>query len=744
MLNVQKLNDPDLDIIDTPVIEENTLDTAITQSWSKIAPFWPLKNLIAVNPLSGFEDLPFEDALKQGQAFFQQDALPKPMQDVNRESIKWLQAYFDNGQSTISMPGRSKGLFSSILMLLPFDKSVNKNNVQWLKNLPDAPQAIIAECLLHLGISKDHHTDFLTLMLTTLPGWAGHVQYRVNWADTQDQNNEHPVTHDDFLALRLILTCLVWPEAKELLQWHQDALENADITDVVSDIEQHEHKYRAVLLDRLSHPKKVVIEQADAQLVFCIDVRSEPFRRAIEAQGAYETLGFAGFFGVPVSIENEISGESYHSCPVLLKPAHHIKESPVCGHDACQSGHDRQQGLKRLYQSLKYNFTTTFALVETLGPLSGLWMGMRSIAPDFANKIKDKATALINPSFDVQTSIESIPFEDQCSFAGGALKMMGLTDNFAPLVIFCGHGSTTQNNAYASSLDCGACGGRHGAPNARILAGILNEPQVREALKKDGIDIPASTYFMAAEHNTTTDAVEIFDNDMPRIHDKALENLKADLHDACAQNTLWRCGELGTKPSNASQHAALRSKDWAQVRAEWGLARNAAFIIGPRRMTKDIDLEGRAFLHSYEWEKDADGSVLTTILTAPMVVAQWINSQYLFSTLDNVAYGGGSKITKNITGKLGIMQGNASDLMNGLPLQSVYSSDEQAYHQPTRLMTIVHAPRDVIERIVREQDILQKLFGNGWVTLVCFDPELKQRFVLERDLSWAKVQLNKL
>lgn len=740
MKNAQKLKEPDMVIIDTPVIEGNMLEKAIAQSWSKIAPFWPLKNLIAVNPLSGFEDLPFEKALHQGQVYFQQDDLPSSMLAVNRESIKWLQAYFDNGQSTISMPGRNKGLLHSVLKLLPFDGASDKNGRVWLKNLPDTPHAIIAECLLHLGIAKDDYAAFLTLLLTTLPGWAGHVQYRANWSDTQDQNHAHPVTQKDYLALRLVLTCLLWPDARALLDWHKAAMKNTDVRSVLSNIEQHEKKYRTALLEKLLQPEKPAAQQADAQLVFCIDVRSEPFRRALEAQGAYETYGFAGFFGVPVSIENEISGESYHSCPVLLKPSHHVKEIPSCGHEACQSGHKRQQGLKQLYQSLKYNFTTTFALVETLGPASGVWMGLRSLAPRLASTLKAKTAAMINPAFDIQTSIESIPFESQCSFAAGALKTMGLIDNFAPLVVFCGHGSTTQNNAYATALDCGACGGRHGAPNARILAGILNKADVRKVLAKYGITIPASTHFLAAEHNTTTDAVEIFDRDMPEVHVAALEKLQVDLGGARAINTLWRCGELEAKSSNTSKHAALRSQDWAQVRPEWGLARNAAFIVGPRNMTKNVDLEGRSFLHSYEWEKDADGSALTTILTAPMVVAQWINSQYLFSTLDNVVYGGGSKITKNVTGKIGIMQGNASDLMNGLPLQSVYSSDGQAYHQPMRLMTIVYAPRDFIERIVKEQDVLQKLFGNGWVTLVCFDPELNQRFILQRDLSWVKVQ----
>jgi uncharacterized protein len=174
------------------------------------------------------------------------------------------------------------------------------------------------------------------------------------------------------------------------------------------------------------------------------------------------------------------------------------------------------------------------------------------------------------------------------------------------------------------------------------------------------------------------------------------------------------------------------------VRPEWGLARNAAFIVGLRIQTQNINLEGRTFLHSYDWKQDEDGTSLTTILTAPMVVAQWINTQYLFSTLDNVAFGGGSKITKNITGKIGIMQGNASDLMHGLPLQSVFKTDHEPYHEPLRLMTIVYAPPLFIDRIISQQGILQRLFGNGWVHLLCIDPTEGKTYYLQRDLKWTK------
>lgn len=722
--------------------ETEVLHLKVQESWAKIAPFWPLKNLVAVNPLHGFEDLPFEEAVRQGQGYFQQKDLPEQMQDINRETIKWLQAFFDEGQATIKMPLRHGGLLKAMRQFLPFDKNICRSQkiITWLKNLPQLPEDIITECLSYLHIPTEMQTQYLTLMLTTLPGWASYTQYYVAWADSANQSQPYPLTRQDYTAFRLLLTCLLWPGGKRLLDWYDNATQNKNDQLRLESLQQSESAYRISLLEKLSQQTVVTEASPNAQLVFCIDVRSEPFRRALETQGCYETLGFAGFFGVPVSIHNDITGERYASCPVLLKPEHHIKENPACLSDDCQRGYNQIQIFRKLYQSLKYTFTTPFALVEALGIVSGFWMGIRTFLPHSAYFFRNRVSQKFSQNLPVIPNSESIPFEVQCQYAGRALKMMGLTTHFAPLVVFCGHGSTTQNNAYATALDCGACGGHQGAPNARILASILNDKRIQNFLKDKNIIIPETTYFLAGKHDTTTDTVEIYDYEAPAKILKNVTLLKADLEKAREINSQWRAQEMGIRhqPGGAAQKAFLRAHDWAQVRPEWGLARNAAFIVGPRTQTQNINLEGRTFLHSYDWKQDEDGTSLTTILTAPMVVAQWINTQYFFSTLDNVAFGGGSKITKNITGKIGIMQGNASDLMHGLPLQSVFKTDHEPYHEPLRLMTIVYAPPLFIDRIISQQETLQRLFGNGWVHLFCIDPTEGKTYHLQRDLKWTK------
>ena len=715
---------------------------AINQSFKKIAPFWPLKNLIAVNPLQGLEDHPIEDALKLAAVYFEQKDLPKGMEAVNRETIKWLQAYFDEGQATITMPLRAHGLYTAWRSLAPYDANLHKGNQlaqKQLRLLPQTAREAIIEYLLRLGIAKEQYAQFLTLMLTTLPGWAAYIKYRTEWAG-KHSNHLYQTAQEDYLALRLVTTSLLWPEAKKLLSWHKTAFNQAPSkSGLLEKIVITENKYRDTLLKNLAKQPLKAPNIPEAQLVFCIDVRSEPLRTCLESTGNYQTFGFAGFFGLPVQINNPITQESYASCPVLLTPKHEVEETP-CASQACQhdkTGYERLSTLKLLYQSVKYTFTAPFALVESIGIFTGAWMALRSLLPKTASQIKAVTVETLRKPQEIKPALDNISLLDQCTYALNALQMIGLTSHFAPVVVFCGHGSATQNNAYATALDCGACGGRHGGSNARILAAILNRPVVRTQLLNEGIIIPQATLFIAAEHNTTTDEVVLYGtDDRPKI-----KKLKENLLKAREANCRIRLQKMekNSIAAHASSSLWLRSQDWAQVRPEWGLAQNSAFIVAPRDITSTLDLAGRCFLHSYDYKQDPEGSLLTVILTAPMVVAQWINVQYFFSTLDNAAYGSGSKITQNITGKMGIMQGNASDLMTGLPLQSVYSNDTEAYHELQRLLTVVFAPRHTLDNILRSQPTLQKLLGNGWVQLAALQPDNRKIYLLNRDFSWQEM-----
>jgi uncharacterized protein YbcC (UPF0753/DUF2309 family) len=171
--------------------------------------------------------------------------------------------------------------------------------------------------------------------------------------------------------------------------------------------------------------------------------------------------------------------------------------------------------------------------------------------------------------------------------------------------------------------------------------------------------------------------------------------------------------------------------DWTQVRPEWGLSKNASFIIGSRRLTRALDLEGRAFLHSYDHRQDPSGEFLVDILTGPLIVAQWINMEYYFSAVDNEVFGSGSKIYHNVVGRFGVMTGNVGDLRTGLPAQAIFKGG-RTYHQPMRLITLIEAPIAFVHEVLSKVYKIRQLVQNGWVRVLVLDTETGCAHVYEK------------
>lgn len=192
------------------------------------------------------------------------------------------------------------------------------------------------------------------------------------------------------------------------------------------------------------------------------------------------------------------------------------------------------------------------------------------------------------------------------------------------------------------------------------------------------------------------------------------------------------------RSQDSVKEVTKRSSDWAETRPEWGLASNAAFIIGPRTLTQNLNLNGRCFLNTYDWQTDPNGEALAAIMQGPMVVTQWINNHYYFASVDNNVFGSGTKVTQNVVGKFGVVQGNGGDLKPGLPLQSLNVDDHRYYHQPLRLTVLIHAPlRNVQTILSNHRDTLGRLFENEWLHLNVMDPEGgNQLLAYPEDFSW--------
>ena len=561
-------------------------------------------------------------------------------------------------------------------------------------------------------------------------------------------------------------------DAQMLLQWLDDF--PADQHGRVW-IEAYEDSFRVKLLKEISTHRGAVPEletRPHAQLIFCIDVRSESFRRHIEAQGPYETFGFAGFFGIPINHQPFDSTQRASLCPVLLTPNHAVTETPRPGEvtalEKYSSGTRWSQLGQHLFHDLKHHPIGSMMVIDVFG----FFFILGLVGKTFFQKTFHTVTSTIQNwlTYKVPTQIsiatpsnpqnpkigdvnaEGIPdglspgfsLSERATFIENGLRGMGLTKNFARLICLCGHGSETDNNPYYGALDCGACGGAPGDANARVFAAMANEPEVRRILKEKGLSIPDDTWFLPGKHNTTTDRVEFYDlEELPDSHKEDLQALNKDLEEAGAKQALERCHRMPSAPTEipperAFAHVEERSCDWANPRPEWGLAGNAAFLIGRRKLTKGLDLGGRVFLHSYDPIADPEAAIIEKIMTAPLIVGEWINTGYYFSAADPWKYGSGSKVLHNVVGGVGMMLGTQSDLQMGFPLQTVNNGNAH-YHEPMRLLAIIEQTPSAISSIIKKHSILQQLFHNQWLNLLALDPHKFEFHRYNPNATWERV-----
>jgi uncharacterized protein YbcC (UPF0753/DUF2309 family) len=477
------------------------------------------------------------------------------------------------------------------------------------------------------------------------------------------------------------------------------------------------------------------------QIICCIDDREESFRRHMEEiDPSCETFGAAGFFGVAMYYRGASDAHPRPLCPVIIKPKHHVVEEVAY---TFVKEHRRRAETRRVLGAASHQMhqgSRTFLggfLTALGGTLASIPMVMRILFPRATAQIRRIFGGLVRPPAVTQLALERCEAEpgpedghigyslgEMAEIVERLLRDIGLTEHFAPVVIMCGHGSSSLNNPHESAYNCGACSGGRGGPNARAFAQMANDPRVREMLAERGLSIPTDTTFVGVFHNTCDDSVTFFDLDrLPTKHRVRFENVCEVIDEARRRNAHERCRRFGSAPLSLTFEAALkhvegRSEDLSQARPEYNHATDALCFVGHRWWSRNLFVDRRAFLQSYDPKKDDDEySILTRVLAAVIPVCAGISLEYYFSCVDTTVLGCGSKLPHNITSLLGVMEGAASDLRPGLSQQMV------EIHEPMRILFLIETTPEAMFKVMERNSVIHRLCRNEWVQLAVLDTE---------------------
>nr|WP_210299945.1 DUF2309 domain-containing protein [Kaistia hirudinis] len=637
---------------------------------------------------------------------------------VQERISHWAAGFFDQGQA-LWAAGDAHGAYASwrnhaVHDLTPEIAGLS-GFARFVADAPATAEGAIAECVAQLGLPEPALESYFHRLLMTLGGWSQFARYRLWQADLRGATD---ACLTEMLAIRLLWEAALLRHDESSVEplWRPVVAAYAEpvsptpddgIDSILQESAERAAQRRLQILLSESPSTPVASARPSLQMAFCIDVRSEVCRRALESlDPGIRTLGFAGFFGLGIGHRRFASDVVEARLPVLLTPSVFTCSGEATPQSARAERATRIAArAKRAWGRFKLAAISSFAFVEATGPVyaakllrDGLGLPHAAAANDPAPRVTDQ--------LDLATRL---------TMAEKVLRAMSLTDGFARLVLLAGHGASVVNNPHASALNCGACGGYSGDVNARLLASLLNDRPVRDGLVARGISIPQDTLFLAALHDTTTDDVVIYSNDHPSAaHAGDLAQARVWLTSAGALARTERAQRLPR--AGHGRGIPRRARDWAELRPEWGLAGCQAFIAAPRSRTAGRDLAGRAFLHDYDWRRDEGFAVLELILTAPVVVASWISLQYYGSVVASGVFGAGNKLLHNVTGGLGVIEGNGGLMRAGLPWQSVHNG-ERLIHDPLRLSVLVEAPREAILSVLARHPQIRALFDNRWLHL---------------------------
>lgn len=466
--------------------------------------------------------------------------------------------------------------------------------------------------------------------------------------------------------------------------------------------------------------------------LFCIDDRECSLRRYLEKlDPASETFGTPGFFGAEFFFQPE-HGKFYTKvCPAPITPKHLIKEM--------EGREKRERDLH--FTKHSHALFPGWLISQTLGFWSALKLFLNifrpTMSPATASSFRhmDQVSKLTIENTDPNDQENGLQIgftiPEMAQRVEGLLMSIGLVKDFAPIVYAVGHGSSSVNNPHFAAYDCGACSGRPGSVNARVICYMANHPEVRKILATKGIVIPESTQFIGALHDTTRDEIAFYDEGSlivanTVIHSKNKETF-AEALDLNAKERSRRFESINTRLSPVKVHKKIRTRSVSlfEPRPELNHATNTLCVVGRRSLTKHLFLDRRAFLNSYDYKIDPDGKYLLNILRPAAPVCGGINLEYYFSRTDNQKLGAGTKLPHNVMGLFGVANGIDGDLRPGLPSQMI------EVHDPVRLLMIVEHFPDVILETLRRSPETYEWFINEWVHLVSVNPETHELSVLK-------------
>lgn len=645
-------------------------------------------------------------------------------------------AVFQKGGQLEENGGKRSGLYLLWLDSLKMDRGIEvlmgePGLRDQFAQLPSDHMRLIQMALEEFKIPTNLVKDLCHGWLLEIGGWASWVAY-LEFSESQKGHEVRLV--EELLAIRMAWDLALWRHAKESGFMGQvlERLWSEQLTKLPAEMDRqkklqeaawvwqtaNEQAYQDQLFTLLRQPP-AFNPKPKLQAAFCIDVRSEPLRRALESQDpGIQTFGFAGFFGLPIEYRPLAGKLSRPQCPGPFTPTIIAQEQNLDR----QSSHVVSEKLRKKvhWKSVLSSAPSMFSMVET----AGLNMAWKLVKDVFGSAQDHHPVDHMHGSgsrWNLSRDGKSISAQDKAEMGLTILKHMGLLNGpIAPTVLLVGHGSGVRNNPQAAGLACGACGGQSGAVNVRILSEVLNDSEVRRIMVENGVELSEQTLFIPALHDTATDDIELL----------GIQPIDAELSDwlkrASHLTRLERAPKLdlgGLEGEELDRRLRQQARDSLQVRPEWGLANNAAFVVAPRSRTANVNLKGRSFLHDYQWQNDQEFKTLELILTGPMVVTHWINMQYNASVSDPQRYGSGNKLLHNVVGgNLGVFEGNGGDLRTGLAMQSVHNG-RQWMHQLLRLSVVIAAPRQAIDEVYHKHEVVRDLVDHGWIHLFRLDDD---------------------